>query len=168
MKTFITFIGLIIGTTLVLQAQSLDRFVIGTTGGFATNSAWQLEFTAGEVATTTLQSGNFVLNQGFQQTNPPYNTKIEAEQIQVEYSLYPNPTTSMVYLELSLEKAADIRIEILDIRGRKTPVPDCKLKAITSVREEFDLSQLATGMYLIRIYGTSGEISKTFRIEKLD
>ena len=160
-------IGVFLGICSLLQAQSLDRFVIGTTGGSASSVAGQLEFTVGEPATLTLESGTFILNQGFQQSNPPYNVATDPE-IRVEYSLYPNPTTSIVNLELSLEKAADIQIDWLDVRGRKTGIPARIWVRAQQIQEKFDLRELPTGIYLLKISSASGEVAKTLRVEKLE
>ncbi|MCB0840288.1 MAG: T9SS type A sorting domain-containing protein [Bacteroidetes bacterium] len=149
-----------------LQAQSLDRFVIGTTGGFGTNSTNEVEFTVGELITTTITGGNFTLNQGFQQSNPPYNTGLEPEAVNVSYLLYPNPTTGMTTLELESPKQVDVNIEIWDARGRSTYLP-AQTHSFTGKKViQLDLASVSQGIYMLRFSDQKGTFLKTLRIEK--
>lgn len=168
MKHLIILLGIILPTIGLLNAQSLDRFVIGSTGGEAIGSNVHLEFTVGEVAVQTLENGTFVLNQGFHQTNPPFNTSIDREQIRVDYSLYPNPTHDIVNLTLELERPTDIVVDILDIRGRRTGIQPQSWSNQQQIQAQFDLSSLPTGLYLMSIRGKSGDIAQSLRIEKLN
>ncbi|MEM7375135.1 MAG: T9SS type A sorting domain-containing protein [Bacteroidota bacterium] len=162
------FIALLVVGNSYLSAQSLDRFVIGSTGGEAIGTTVHLEYTVGEVATQTLDNGTFVLNQGFHQTNPPFNTSIERTQIRVDYSLYPNPTHDIVNLKLELERPTDIVVELLDIRGRRSNIPAQSWSNQQQIQAQFDLSTLPTGLYLMTIRGKSGEVAQSLRIEKLN
>jgi hypothetical protein len=149
-----------------LQAQSLDRFVIGTTGGFGTNATNEVEFTVGELVTTTIESGTIILNQGFHQTNPQYNTSLEPEAASVSYLLYPNPTTGSTTLELESPEPVAINLEIWDARGRKTHLP-AESHSFTGKKViHLDLSSVAEGIYMLRFSDTEGTFLKTLRIEK--
>ncbi len=152
--------------TFPLSAQSLDRFVIGATGGEAVNASYQLEFTVGEAVVGTAETGTFVINQGFNQSNPPYNTSIDRHQIEASYRLYPNPTQDVVQLELILSEASDLTISLTDVRGRQVGIEATRYQAVTTLDASWDLSSLAEGMYLFQIFAGSGELVKALRIEK--
>ena len=64
-------------------------------------------------------------------------------------SLAPNPTTGMSQLQVSLEEAADIEVQVFDLAGRlvQTLVQDNQL----TTTFDLDLSDQANGMYLVRL-----------------
>jgi hypothetical protein len=64
-------------------------------------------------------------------------------------SLAPNPTTGMSQLQVSLEEAADIEVQVFDLAGRliQTLNQDNQL----STTFNLDLSDQANGMYLVRL-----------------
>lgn len=149
-------------------AQSLDRFVIGVTGGTATAGNTQIEYTVGEMAVTTLETGAFVLNQGFHQSNPPFNTAVEKPlQINLSYKLYPNPTNGKVQLELEAGEVVDLKIAVYDAQGRLTSVAAQDFSRQKTINTVFDLSQQASGLYFIRVLSPNGEIAKSFKVEKI-
>ena len=150
-----------------MSAQSLDRFVIGATGGEATNASYQLEFTAGEAATGTLESGTFILNQGFNQPSSQSNTSNQPT-IEAIYRLYPNPTKSFVSLELDLSTASPLSLSLHDIHGRQLGETISSPGYVNSFSQQWDLSQYAIGIYVIRVISPSGEAVKTLRVEKVD
>lgn len=150
-----------------ISAQSLDRFVIGATGGEATNASYQLEFTAGEAAPGTLESGSFILNQGFNQPSSLSNTANQPT-IEATYRLYPNPTRSFINLELDLSTASPLRLSLHDIHGRQLGETISSSGYVSSFFQQWDVRQYATGIYLIRVTSPSGEVVKTLRVEKVD
>lgn len=158
---------LLIMTFGSISGQSLDRFVIGATGGEATNASYQLEFTAGEAVTGTSESGSFILNQGFNQPSSLSNTSNQPT-IEATYRLYPNPARSVVNLELDLSTASPLSLSLHDIHGRQLGETISSPGFVNSFSQQWDLSQYATGIYLIRILSPSGEAVKTLRVEKVD
>lgn len=56
-------------SVLNLEAQTLIPTVFATNGGYSDNGGYSLSWTAGETIFTTLESGNSMLSQGFQQPN---------------------------------------------------------------------------------------------------
>lgn len=159
----LSFMGLII----MGRAQAIERSVIGVTGGTASSGSAQLDYTVGEVAVTTLETGQFVLNQGFQQSTEGVNTSVEdPPQIRLNYKLYPNPTTDKVRLELEAAEAVDLKIIVYDTKGRITSVTSQDFNRQKAINTEFDLSQLAEGLYFIRVLSPNGEIAKSFKVEK--
>jgi len=167
MRFFISSLILLLSLSMT-QAQSLERVVIGAAGGEAQSGNTHLEYTAGEAVTSTLVAGTFVLNQGFNQTNQSANTSIQAPKLlEVSYRLYPNPTRDQIQLELQAGERMDLKAEVWDLTGRQMPVPIQSWRQVQEVNTTFDLSSLATGMYLLRIFDGQGKAAKTLRIEKI-
>jgi hypothetical protein len=56
--------------SLQSPAQTLSPTVLATSGGYSTGGGYSLSYTVGETIVTTLQVGNYLLTQGFQQPTP--------------------------------------------------------------------------------------------------
>ncbi|NND93864.1 MAG: T9SS type A sorting domain-containing protein [Flavobacteriales bacterium] len=52
----------------IVQAQTFDRQVFSSNGGYATNGNLSLEWTLGEIAVKTYTNGNLIVTQGFHQS----------------------------------------------------------------------------------------------------
>ncbi|MEL6671099.1 MAG: T9SS type A sorting domain-containing protein [Bacteroidota bacterium] len=158
--------GLLLAS-LSLQAQSLERVVMSPAGGAMATPGWHLEYTLGEAIVGTVQSGTFTLNQGFNQTNPPYSTSIEESfAVFVQYRIYPNPTQDWLSLHLEAEKPIDIKAEIWDMRGRHTQIEGQRWQRQQEIDTTFDLSTLGEGTYLLRLSSLEGKLVKSLRIVK--
>lgn len=157
----------LLGASFTGRSQTLDRFVIGVAGGTSSSGNTQLEYTVGEVAITTLETGTFILNQGFHQSNPPFNTSVEdVIPISLSYKLYPNPTQGNIRLELEAAKMVDIKIRVYDAQGRITSVTEQRFSRQKIINTELDLSQQAAGLYFIRIISPDGAVARSFKVEK--
>lgn len=150
-----------------LNGQSLDRFVIASTGAFGTNPANQIEYTVGEMAVTTISNGTIILNQGFQQSNPPYNTSLESQLVAINYLLYPNPTNGKTVLELESAGKIEIRLELWDMQGKKLPLLEERHSFSGNKVIELDLSSFSTGMYILKFSDLEGQILESLRLQKL-
>jgi Secretion system C-terminal sorting domain len=150
-----------------LAAQSVERAVIGAYGASGTAGTIQLDMTVGEIATTTANAGSLIITQGFHQ---PAGGSVGIEDelgVQVDYRLYPNPTTDMITLEMTGAKPVAIRVEIVDARGRLTGLEQRQLQVGSAmVESSWDTSTLAEGMYLLVIRNQSNEIAGSIRFQK--
>ncbi|MEZ4771829.1 MAG: T9SS type A sorting domain-containing protein [Bacteroidia bacterium] len=149
-----------------LQGQSLDRFVIGTTGAFGTNISHQIEYTVGELITPTITNSAVILNQGFHQSNPPYNTGIDPGTSGISYVLYPNPTGETAFLELESAENIQLRLELWDSNGRMIPLKPVIQPFSGKKQIELDLTTFSSGLYLLRISDQEGKLVKTLKLEK--
>ncbi|OZC03448.1 T9SS type A sorting domain-containing protein [Rubricoccus marinus] len=67
---------------------------------------------------------------------------------------YPNPVRGVGRVELTLEQAQDVTVELFDALGRKVAVLfDGPMAGVQAMPLEFDASALAPGTYLIRASG---------------
>lgn len=149
-----------------LNAQSIDRFVIGATGGYDTNATIQLESTLGELAVETVQSGNLILHQGFHQSNPPFNTDLEDDFQLVAYRLFPNPTAGQLQLELSAEQAIELEITVWDLKGTQASIPMIHLAEAKRHEVRLDISSLAVGTYFCRIQNAKTGAFQALQVQK--
>lgn len=101
----------------------------------------------------------------FAQSNPDgsegYDTNPQETYLQETtptISIYPNPATNYI----SINKDEDIKtIAVFNLVGRK-------LKSFDNIQknEQYDVSNLPNGMYLIQVKDTSNKIITTQRISK--
>lgn len=73
-------------------------------------------------------------------------------------SVYPNPTTGTLSVNLILSQASEVHLSIVDVRGAL--VAETKLAATTSVNQLFDLSALAKGVYHLKVTTSQGVTSR--------
>ncbi|MDX1907936.1 MAG: T9SS type A sorting domain-containing protein [Bacteroidia bacterium] len=165
MKSIYTLMLALLLTGSLVQAQTLERQVIGAAGGFGTAAGIQLSSTVGEAATTTLQSGAFILSQGFQQGDL-FRVGIDDPGIRVSYQLYPNPTTGQIVLELEAATAVRLTLELTDMRGRAIALPEQSVMLTPRATLAWDLSHLAEGTYLITLRDPAGNAAQTLRFQK--
>ncbi len=146
MKVSTLLLSLLFFSASVAGAQTVTPTVVASAGGSGTAGDVTISWTVGELAVTTLQSGELTVTQGFHQ--PPLGTTSVAEsaRLHLDLSTHPNPATS--YLSVQLPVAASSGTFILiDILGRTvlSTVPASGTKEMN-----LDLNGLAEGTYVAR------------------
>ena len=156
-KKLITVISLIFGL-YSLQAQE----AILATGGEASGGG-SASYTLGQVVYTmqTGTNGNSVA-QGVQQ---PYEISVvsgikETEGINLEYSVYPNPTTNYLILEIEDDVQTQYIASLYDVNGKLL-----KSKNITADKTKITTNDLAPATYFLKITDNE-KIIKSFKIIK--
>jgi hypothetical protein len=77
-------------------SQNTDQHVIATAGNYAENGDYKISWTLGETVISTAGGGNYILTQGFQQSNWDIVDIEEVADFTHEIRLYPNPASSYV------------------------------------------------------------------------
>ncbi|MDP5170970.1 MAG: T9SS type A sorting domain-containing protein [Bacteroidia bacterium] len=166
MKNSVIFTLLILGTT-ILTAQTIDRSVIGAYGASGTAGAIQVDMTVGEVAITTGQAGSIIVTQGFHQPGAGITGIADELGVKVDYSLYPNPTSDLITLELTAAAPSKIKVEVIDARGRLTALESKEITlGPTTSTLEWNTENLAEGFYMIVVKSVDGNIAGSFRFQK--
>ena len=149
---------------------SLDRQVIGTTGGYGQVGTLSLSYTMGEMSTKTAitTNGMLILTQGFQQPDTGFFVGIEKPiAFPVEYTIYPNPTSGVLRVDLTTDRIATVIMDVHDMRGRKTSVPLQNIRFEGTRTTIFNLEALADGFYLFNFRNEKGELIKTEKVQKV-
>lgn len=148
---------------------SLDRQVLGSTGNFSTVSNVSLSSTVGEAVVATAISGSIVLTQGFQQPDGTTSVGIADDlRLSVQYTVAPNPTQDIVRVELTTDKPITIGLVLMDVRGRRVPVPEQEIRVNGTKSTELDLQALADGVYTLALKDEAGNIFRTFKIQRIN
>lgn len=141
-----------------LSAQTLSPEVVATSGTSFVSSNAQIEFTVGELVTSSITSGSNGLTQGFHQPQIHFSS-IENSGDAFTFSLYPNPTDQFVTVASTEEM--DLQVHIYDASGKAIEVSAVFAKKIT-----LDLQFLACGHYILMITTPSGTPLNSYSIIK--
>ena len=77
----------------------------------------------------------------------------ENKQVLSSLTIYPNPTSDLINVTFNLHIAANVLIEMTDVKGKRifTSVEENVEKGI--IKKEFNVSQIPNGIYFIKIEG---------------
>jgi hypothetical protein len=83
------------------HAQSQDTQLIGTAGTTSQVGDVTLDWSVGEVVTTTYENNNVVLTQGYQQGELSVVSIADPDQMQLAIKAYPNPVVQALTIEMN-------------------------------------------------------------------
>lgn len=160
MKSLITLIAILFFYQLSAQV-TIERQLIGTTGGSFVSGTIDMNFSVGEAVVTTETSGSIILTQGFQQADENavgLNELTEGFGI----NLYPNPFTSTVIVEFTDDssKNGELSFKVYDNQGKLVYQQDEELNNGYGNKIQLDLTHLVTGHYIVFITDASGKTSR--------
>lgn len=156
MKRFLFLMVILLSNCFVWAQQSLN-----SSAGNASSSSGSVSYSIGQVFYEANSSGGFYLNQGVQQ---PFEIFVlgtdHFQNIKLEIKVYPNPTTSTLFLKIEDSNLDKIEYELYDTMGRNL------LKGKAFQKETaLDFSQKQPGIYFLKIKSSS-QLIKTFKILK--
>ncbi len=146
--------------------QSLDNWVIGSGGELSPGSKIQLSWTLGELSTSSIETHNGWLTEGFQQSYlviPQLNPKSYSEELNV--LVFPNPTAGWVQVNFADSKARDFDIFVHDARGKLLKFQQHK----STIQTELSLESLPPSIYMVSIqtHESQSTLPYSFQIIKL-
>ena len=131
------------------------------TGGEATGTGGSSSYTVGQVVYTTNTGTNGSVAQGLQQ---PYEISttvgINETTIQLELSVYPNPTTNYLQLKVESEKLENLNFQLIDLQGKVI-----ENKKVTATTSTINLESLRKATYFLTVTDNN-QLIKTFKIIK--
>jgi hypothetical protein len=140
-----------------LQAQESPT----ATGGDATGAGGTSSYTVGQVVYTTNTGSNGSVAQGVQQ---PYEisvtTGVNETTINLEMSVFPNPTTNYLQLKVGSEKLENLNFQLIDLQGKV--IENKKVTAITST---INMEELPKAIYFLNVT-KNNQLIKTFKVIK--
>ena len=77
--------------------------------------------------------------------------------------LAPNPATEMTFIDLTLEKAANISVKVTDITGKVMHLSNYRLGA-GSTQLDLSVNNWASGMYLVQIADEKQQFSRYIKM----
>ena len=129
------------------------------TGDEATGTGGTSSYSIGQVVYTTNTGTNGSVTQGVQQ---PFEIStmvgINKTSINLELSVYPNPTNN--YLTLKVEKTEGLTFQLYDLQGKII-----ESKAVSTTSTNINLKGQPTAIYFLNVV-KNNQILKTFKIIK--
>lgn len=161
MKYLIIILFFLAGTSL--KAQSLEKQVIGSAGSTSTAGGFVLSATVGELAVET-KTGSFALTEGYHQAFVAESVAIKNISIDVDYSLYPNPSSDFIIITLDISENISGKMKIINTLGKI--VVENENFAGTEIENKFDISHLTNGVYFLNIAFENKETKQISFIKK--
>ncbi|MHA7058628.1 T9SS type A sorting domain-containing protein [Aquimarina sp. M1] len=159
-KTISTF--LLYCLAFVSNAQSIDTNVVSNAGGTNANTSHIITFTIGETFIRTISDSQSV-EQGFWSGIAAQNILSTAE-FQTDgraIVVYPNPVSD--FFTIRIPDIANYQLSIFNVSGQKvlsrevSPSPQ---------GDRINISSLAKGIYMLTLFNTEVNDTKTFKIIK--
>ncbi|MCE3280561.1 MAG: hypothetical protein K0S44_2752 [Bacteroidetes bacterium] len=130
-------------------------------GGDATGSGGSVSYSIGQVDHITASGSGGTITQGLQQ---PYEifiiTGIDAKEINLSASVYPNPTAEQVTLSVKDISTNGMRYVLSDVQGKLI-----KQDKLTGTETTISMVELTKATYLISVFNNNKEV-KIFKIIK--
>ena len=140
---------------------SVAQTSISTAGGDASGSSGSNSYSLGQVFYQSYSTAYGSVSEGVQQTFEFLNsTSISETGVQLELSVFPNPTTHSLQLVVGPSSARSHRYRLLDAQGR-----NLQHKVIQSGSHTLDLSAYPAASYFIQVYQDQ-RLIHTFHILK--
>ena len=143
---------------LIPLISSYGQNSINTTGGNINSNGINLSYSVGQLKINTIGSNSSTLNLDFiQGVQYAFNIYDCSRLASIELSVYPNPSSKIVYIKTIDEP--ELKLIIFDIAGRL--IYEQTLKGSTTV----DVENYSNGTYIFAFYGFCGLI-KSFKVLK--
>ncbi len=163
MKQYLLYFFLVI-TSQITFSQSLTPTLFSITGNSNTVSGYSVTYSLGELSVTTINNKGYFLTQGFLQGNYVKGPVI-SDSIQI-IIVSPNPVYKYLNIDFRISNANKFNVEIININGSRI-----KLEKYSQVlygdRHSIDMEPLPKGLYFIRIFSDSGNVSQAFKVERM-
>jgi hypothetical protein len=145
------------------QANPKGAFVFeltGASGDSFSNATFVLDWSIGEVLTESFSNEFNQLTQGFQQGLLEISTIVDNTKLELHICAFPNPTTSVVNININGNCLGLVDLVVTDLTGRKL-----LNETITQNSHQIDLSAYSPGLYMVLVKYNS-QLLKSFKIIK--
>ena len=143
---------------LIPLIYSFGQNSINTTGGNINSDGINLSYSIGQLKINNIRSNSSTLNLDFVQgVQYAFNIYDCSRLASIELSVYPNPSSKIVYIKTIDEPK--LKLAIFDIAGRL--IYEQTLEGSTTV----DVENYSNGTYIFAFYGFCGLI-KSFKVLK--
>ena len=149
--------------TIKLSAQNLDLSVLSSSGNYFSKSNGSLSWNLGELKTETLQSPDYIITQGFEQSGYKVTTVDNNSGTGVGIIIYPNPVQKYLHIEFPAGKYTYLFAEVYSISGEKLQYGNIDLKNNT-----LELKNYSTNLLLLRLYDIKGNHVQSFQLLKIN
>ncbi len=148
-----------------INAQSSTPEVISTTGGTYQGNTVQIDWTLGELAVTAIQNSSSQITQGFHQPKYIITSTSELPKEIGQISVFPNPTSDRIEMQLAFDQNQKIQIQLIDINGVRQWSME---KHGQTIDETISIGALPDGNYFLNFFLEGHSYHQTFKIQKFN
>ena len=152
MKKFLLFSCLLLSICAFSKAQFYERYLISPAGDYYEMSNVQMTWVLGDLVTGAYDIGQLIVPYG---VDVPHYVDVTSN-----VSLFPNPTSDKVYLQMNMDNIDNCLYYLYDILGR-----EIQNSMITSFKTELNLESFEPGIYILRIIKEKVQVEE-FKIIK--
>jgi opacity protein-like surface antigen len=153
-------LGLLCSVIFSLFSASAQQAIVPS-GGKATGSGGTYTYSIGQLCYSSTTGATGSVNQGVQQ---PFEIVTlgndDFPEIQLTMSVYPNPTTSFVNLNIQNDVLENLYYQLFDIKGKQI-----QYRKITSSETQISMENVAAAIYILHV-SDNIKLLKTFKIIK--
>lgn len=143
---------LVLVYSLSLSGQDIKQQVVAAAGGYdvSGDNSISLSWTLGELVITTVESGggDIVLTQGFHQTMLVIDAIQKNPELDVEVSVFPNPTSELVNINFKAPLDGETEIYLHTADGRM--IYNGKMMP-GELLKQINMNKYPGGTYILRI-----------------
>jgi hypothetical protein len=139
-------------------SQSISKQVIGAAGKTQSNGNSKLSWTVGEPVVGLMTAGGNQLGNGYYPALNLQALSVEDNVVDVQLSVYPNPTSQSLYI--SHPDVNSFGISIVDLNGKQL------YQGTINKEEPLDVSGYTQGMYMVKVENTITNKKNTYKIIK--
>jgi Secretion system C-terminal sorting domain len=147
------------------QTYSLCMQVIASNGGSGAQGNYNVSWTVGELAVSTLSGTDSKLTQGFHQPDvctPVSTWNLDLEALSIE--VFPNPTNAFLTIRYSDVENAALSLSAFDVLGTQVLSP---MPLDTPSGNSLDISNWPPGVYFLKIMDNDSKAATTVRVIRL-
>jgi hypothetical protein len=155
-----------------VYSQNMDPSVLASAGSIDSTNQLSLEWTLGEIAVATLSSETNLITEGYHQPRLIVSdfddssiTNTSTANLDYQIMVNPNPVNSFVSVQMQSSEESEVFISLFNLEGKQLIG---ELKKQSSDSFEMDLSDLFSGLYLLRFTNSKGQIVRTFKVSKIN
>ena len=155
MRTIPLILSFVISISLCAQSS------INSAGAEATGQGGSFSYSVGQVVYSASSSSAGTVSAGVQQAyEVSVATQVSETNLNIDASVYPNPTTDFLILNVS-EIEENYTYQVTDINGKQL-----NTGLINNAQTNLDFSSYVIGTYFIKLAGQANSNIKTFQVIK--
>ncbi|OQB29893.1 MAG: hypothetical protein BWY08_01502 [Bacteroidetes bacterium ADurb.Bin174] len=140
-----------------LQAQ----ISVNATGGKATGGGGTVSYSVGQVVYTSNKGSGGTVDQGVQHAYEIFTTGINETTLNVSLTLFPNPTTESLTLQINGYNNDKLSYQLFDIQGKELSAGQ-----IVAQQTLINMSSLSIATYFLNVVNQENKKVQSFKIIK--
>ena len=141
----------------LVQAQESTN----ASGGDATGSGGTVAYSVGQIVYTTDTGGSVSVAQGVQHAYEIFTVGIKKTALDISLTVFPNPTTESLTLQIGDYKNENLSYQIFDMQGKQLIKGQVKAQ-----QTQINMNGLPTATYFINVVNQENKNIQSFQIIK--